>query len=70
MKVAAEPMPSELPLLVQPEQPPPANVVTTAAGTHGENDGDGDGDGVRVGDMLGDGERDLMSDALDEIDDV
>ena len=27
------------PLLLQPAQPPPANVVTTAAGTQGDSDG-------------------------------
>ena len=40
-KVAVEPAPSALPAVVQPAQPPPASVVTTAAGMHG------DGDGVR-----------------------
>ena len=50
--IAALPAPSAAPELVQPAQPPPATVVTMAAGTHG----DGDGDMLRLAKTLADAE--------------
>ena len=64
------------PLLLQPAQPPPANVVTTAAGTQGDSDGvtlalsvrlpvtDGDaGEADREADCEADGEADREADS-------
>ena len=48
LNVAALPAPSAEPKLVQPAQPPPATVVTMAAGTHG----DADGETVPLGEVL------------------